>query len=320
MFIPHGLSLLWRNTTDIQIGFGHDRTLKVRDLYPREVPLLNQLSQPCTQTDIDQWAASHGVDKSRARSIVSTVSDSPVSVETAQSGYMAGVEFHYGARTGRLHVQQRASSGVSLVGAGLVGSLLATILDAEGIGSITVTDSSPVTPAQSDIFGTQYIGQRLDSVIASRLRPRRQRAETTLVISVTTRIPPRDVARTCLADGTPYLPVVIGETGIQCGPLVDTGSPCVECQVLHEADSDPAYPFLAEQVARLPQLEPPIGSAFMTASWLALIILDFVETGRNVLPHHRLHITGYSWPYVMDVQPHPECGCLSARVDDGDDG
>lgn len=311
MQIPDGLGLYWRDSDCVQIGLHPDRRAIIDGLYPREVPLLNLLRNPCTAADVDVWAKSHQVDRDRARKIWETVSATGLARDATMPGRMARDEYAAAARAGAVDPEAARSTAVTIEGAGLIGSLLAIVLDLYGFGAVAVNDPHPVSESGARWLGLAAFGQPVEAAVRPRLRPG-DPINRRIVVSVSSRVYPLHIARVCLADDIPYLPIVVAESDIQIGPFV-TGSPCLECVESERTRQDSAWPLLSAQAGRLPMLEPDTASAFLTCGFAAAELLQFVtdEGYEPRLSSAIMHIPPPpSWPTLETVERAADCGCV----------
>lgn len=311
MYLPDGLGVYWRDHDSVQVGLHPERSAIFDGLYPREVSLFNLLRNPCTPEDVSHWASSHQVDRERAAKIWGQVEESGLAVQNTLQGSMARTEFLALARAGSAFPERASRTGIEIHGTGVIGILLALALNNYGFASIHFSDSKPVTEAQSRWLGTAAFGQPTEQVVRPLLLPQRKKPERTFVISVTSRVFPRHIARMTLANDVGYLPVVVAEADVQVGPFV-TNSPCIECVELSRRDRDAKWPLLANQAERLPVVETDIASAFQASSWVVGEILHTLAYP-TVFP--RLHSSVLhippppAWPTIEKVSPHLECGC-----------
>lgn len=109
----------------------------------------------------------------------------------------------------------------------------------------------------------------------------------------------------------PHLPVVVGDSGVLVGPVVEPGAgPCLLCLELHHRDRDPAWPAIATQLlGRRSRGESPVlvMEAAAAASRLVLERLD-AAGGAAVAASVRIDAaTGAR--EVRAWQRHPDCGC-----------
>ncbi|WP_182354484.1 hypothetical protein [Flaviflexus huanghaiensis] len=316
MHIPEGLGLYWRTNDTVQLGLSPERNSVFEGLYPREIPMLSLLRNPCTLEDIDQWARSNQVDADRARKLWTEVSESGLAQERPDDGTLAPTEQAAAARAGIEELDKLSSVAVEIHGAGLIGARLALTADLYGFSSIRVADPNPVSEPVARVLGLSALGKPLESVIRPMLSPAKGRAERTFVVSVSSRVYPLHIARTCLAEDIPYLPVVIAETDIQVGPFV-AGSPCIECVESARTDRDEAWPLLSAQAGRLPMLEADAASALQVCS---LVVNELIEHAINGdmeprLSSSILHIPPPPlWPFIDQIGQHASCGCGADAV------
>ncbi|MDO5722918.1 MAG: hypothetical protein Q4P33_00745 [Flaviflexus sp.] len=309
MHLPFGLGLFWRDNESIQLGFDEARSAVLDGLYPAEVPLLGLLSRPCTLTDVLAWARGAGVDASRAKKIFQWVADTGLAVTDTHPARMAPCEFAAASRAGEVDPSARAEIGVRILGAGLIGSVCALLLDAEGIGAVQIEDRHPLTGSQSRWLGATHIGEPIDQVLRPRLRGGGQPSRR-ITLSVSSRIIPRALAAECLAEDEPYLPIVIGESDITIGPFFFPGGPCHNCLDFHRRDADPSWPFLHTQATRLPGIEPDSTAALISAAWACSEIIELATHPYPRLMASQLHLPPPpGWPRVTEVSVHGECGC-----------
>lgn len=107
----------------------------------------------------------------------------------------------------------------------------------------------------------------------------------------------------------PHLPVVLSDTGVTIGPLIEPGSgPCLLCLELHRRDADPAWPAVATQLlGRRSQA----GSSVLLAEAAGVvgrIVMGRLFEGPGARASLRIDAatgarTTRTW------LAHPECGC-----------
>lgn len=107
----------------------------------------------------------------------------------------------------------------------------------------------------------------------------------------------------------PHLPVVVSESAVTAGPLVEPGDgPCLHCVHLARVDADPAWPALATQLlGREPRKMPPLEVA-EAAALVARRVLARLAGTRERGMSWRVDATGVServWGR------HPECRCAA---------
>lgn len=109
----------------------------------------------------------------------------------------------------------------------------------------------------------------------------------------------------------PHLPVVLGDSGVAIGPLIEPGATaCLYCLQRHASEADPAWPAIASQL--LGRRSP--ADSELVASEVGAIVV------RDVLAMLRGRGGGRSDQLVVDAATgahslrsfgiHPECGCV----------
>jgi bacteriocin biosynthesis cyclodehydratase domain-containing protein len=223
---------------------------------------------------------------------------------------------------------ERAAAAVVIHGAGRVGSTLAALLGAAGVGHVHVVDRGPVRAADlapgglpaSDLYRSRAAAAA-DAV--RRGAPEVQTGQLAayrlpnLVVIATTQPVDTDLAAALQCAGLPHLVVGVRETTAVIGPLVLPGqTTCLRCADLHRADRDPAWPLLAAQLTTLrPAAAEPcdVALATLAAALGGLQCLAHIDgeeaacrdgTLEFALPSWR--VRRRSWP------PHRRCGCGAA--------
>ena len=229
--------------------------------------------------------------------------------------------------------RSRRLSTVVVEGATRVGTPLAAVLAASGIGRVVVRDTGVVRAADAVVGGLTAADEGRPRAAAAADAIRRASPLTDL-----TPLPPGGrpdltvltrawAASDPLVDrtGGPHLVATVrGETGM-VGPLVVPGaSSCLQCADLHRRDADARWPRLA---AQLTAAEAPSSGATVTCLLTALVAAGQVLAcldGRGApltlgatleLRPPDLRPRLRRWP------PHPACRCGAAdgdRVGSGD--
>jgi ThiF family len=221
----------------------------------------------------------------------------------------------------------RRQSAVVIDGATRVGTPLAAVLAASGVGRVHVRDRGPATAADAVVGGVGAADEGRPRALAAADAVRRVNPLTDLRPLPAGRMP--DLVVLCRPwaatdplqvslhrDGVPHLVAAVrGDTGV-VGPLVLPGSTsCLRCADAHRRDDDPAWPRLAAQLAAA---EPaPSGSTVtclltaVTAAVQALAHLDgsaapaVLEATLELRPPGLLPVLR-RWP------AHPDCPCGAA--------
>jgi bacteriocin biosynthesis cyclodehydratase domain-containing protein len=107
----------------------------------------------------------------------------------------------------------------------------------------------------------------------------------------------------------PHLPVVVSDTGVTVGPMIEPGDgPCLLCLELHRRDDDPAWPAVASQLlGRRSGVATPLVAA-ETAAIVARLALARLQD--EALPAVSVRIDAESGDRTeRGWLAHPECGC-----------
>jgi bacteriocin biosynthesis cyclodehydratase domain-containing protein len=108
----------------------------------------------------------------------------------------------------------------------------------------------------------------------------------------------------------PHLPVVLSDTEVAIGPVVEPGSgPCLYCLHRHSTDADSAWPAMATQLfgRRSPSDDEIVASE--VAAIVARLTLGRLETGA-AFAHESIHIDVATGSLTTKRwSRHPSCGC-----------
>ncbi|MDK3258778.1 ThiF family adenylyltransferase [Blastococcus capsensis] len=218
----------------------------------------------------------------------------------------------------------RRLATVVVEGATRVGTPLAAVLAASGVGRVVVRDAGIVTAADTVVGGLTAADEGRPRSAAAADAIRRASPLTDLGplpaglapdLTVYTRAWAASDPLVAAADGAHLVATVRGETGV-VGPLVLPGtSSCLHCADLHRRDADARWPRLA---AQLTASEAPASGATLTclltallAAGQALAYLDdagaplTLDATVEVRPPDLL-------PRLRRWPPHPTCGCGAA--------
>ena len=156
---------------------------------------------------------------------------------------------------------RRSGTYVRIYGAGKVGSVIATLLAAAGVGHVSSRDSGTVSAADLVPGGLSEadIGAPRSAGAARAIRRTAPEARTgddarRPDLAVLTGRDGPELAARLLADDVPHLIAAAGEAIGIVGPLVIPGrSACLHCLDLARAERDPAWPLvLAQLIGRQP--------------------------------------------------------------------
>jgi hypothetical protein len=303
-----GLRRLWRDGATLQLGVDPDRAVILTDL---TTPAINALDALDGSRSL---GALLGELCPQARELVAVVEAAGLLDDaTVDPGHTAVPMIEHerflpdaaalslrsdDPTFARRLTERRRRSRIRVQGAGRVGSQVATLLAAGGVGRVVVDDAGVATPAD-----VAPAGLRLDDIG----RPRSVAAGA--AVARVTRLPgarsrrPQAPFRPDLAviapigmpvvhpadsleletSGVPHLLAGVRETTGIVGPLVVPGrTSCLHCQHLHRNRLDAAWPLLALQMSRRSATNPDpceITLATLVAALAAMQALEFIDSG-----------------------------------------
>lgn len=232
--------------------------------------------------------------------------------------------------------QARRRSVVLVEGATRVGTPLAAVLAASGIGRVSVRDDAVVGAGDTVVGGMTADDEGRPRALAAAdavrraspltdLRPLPEGIRPDLVVLARPWAASDPTVGDWARNGIPHLVATVrGSTGV-VGPLVVPGATsCLRCGDLHRRDAEPRWPQLA---AQLTAGEPPPSGAtvtcLLTAVTAAVQVLAYLDgSAAPVTLEATLEIGPPDLvPRVRRWAAHPECGCVQrAGEATGDNG
>ncbi|MGY5882813.1 ThiF family adenylyltransferase [Modestobacter lacusdianchii] len=223
----------------------------------------------------------------------------------------------------------RRQSAVVVEGATRVGTPLAAVLAASGVGRVHVRDRGPTRAGDAVVGGAAAGDEGRPRALAAAdavrraspltdLRPLPAGATVDLVVLCRPWAAADPLTAALHQDGTPHLVATVrGETGI-VGPLVVPGGEggCLRCADAWRRDDDPAWPRLAAQLAAADPA--PSGStltALFTALTAAVQVLAHLDGDDGpVTVGGTLELRSPEFlPRLRRWPAHPDCACGAAR-------
>ncbi|MBW8765798.1 MAG: ThiF family adenylyltransferase [Geodermatophilales bacterium] len=223
--------------------------------------------------------------------------------------------------------RRRRNAVVVIEGATRVGTPLAAVLAASGIGRVTVQDTGLTAAGDAVVGGLTAADEGRPRALAAAdavrraspltdLRPLPSGVRADLVVLARAWAASDPLVAGIHRAGVPHLVATVrGQTGV-VGPLVVPGSTsCLRCADLHRRDADPRWPRLA---AQLTAAEPPPSGAtvtcLLTAATAALQVLAYLDgTAAPAALDSTLELCPPELsPRVRRWPPHPACGCGAA--------
>jgi len=221
---------------------------------------------------------------------------------------------------GKKRLARRLAACVEVRGAGRVGSAVANLLAAAGVGVVRVVDAGIVGPADLGPAGLRehQLGGGRGPAATPPPVPRRRRSGSAPPVALIV-LASDDGAAIDRPPGPtpPHLAAYVCETAGVIGPLVIPGrSPCLRCLDLTRTDRDPGWPELTAQL-RAPGRRAAVGRsacdvvlATAVAAHACLQALSYLDCGTCAAVGGTLHVElpegglrRRSWV------SHPACGC-----------
>lgn len=211
----------------------------------------------------------------------------------------------------------RQRAHVRIQGAGRVGSTIARLVAAAGVGTVSVDDTSHTSVDDVSPGGLDETDVGLPRDRATRAHlghsPRPADGVPDLVVLGSSAGPYAATGDRLVRDGVPHIVAQVIETTGVVGPLVVPGeSPCLRCVELHRTDADPAWPLVIGQSLHRPA---PVPACDVTLS---------ASVGALAASHVVAHLDGFTTASVGGTieitlpagqprrrtwQAHPACGC-----------
>lgn len=336
---------LWRDGSTIQIGLDPDRAVMIGSIDSGTARLLRDLDGTRSEAEILADAAASGLDVAVVTRLLAglrrhrlVVDGYPVALsslggpevaERLAPDHSSLALIHPGDTASQI-LTRRHQSAVVVHGAGRIGTPLAALLAASGVGRVVMVDSAPGRLGDCAPGGLRPSDQHRPRAEAAAdvLRRCAPEVDTTPLpatrypdLVILTDMPPRgsDLLPALHAAGVTHLLVGIRETTSVVGPMVRPGtSSCLRCADLHRCDRDPAWPTLAAQLAtpRRGVAEPcDLVLASMTATLGAMQALAHLDGGDPAVVEGTLEVALPGWQVRRRTWlAHPGCGCGAWRT------
>jgi len=122
---------------------------------------------------------------------------------------------------------------------------------------------------------------------------------------------------TWLRRDIPHLPVVISDTAVTIGPLVEPGrGPCLYCVQSHRADADPAWPAIATQLhSTRSQADTPLVAGEAAGAAVRIVRAFLADPARGGFAAALSLAVDTGATTVTECVPHPLCGCRGLGVE-----
>jgi hypothetical protein len=221
----------------------------------------------------------------------------------------------------------RCAAAVVVEGATRVGTPLAAVLAASGVGRVSVRDTGLTTAGDAVVGGLTAADEGRPRSLAAAdavrranpltdLRPLPAGSSPDLVVLTGAWAASDPLVAALHRSGVPHMVATVrGETGV-VGPLVLPGlTSCLRCADLHRRDADPRWPRLAAQLTAT--VPPPSGATVtclftaVTAAVQVLAHLDASGAPAALDATLELRLPDLL-PRLRRWSAHPACGCGAA--------
>jgi bacteriocin biosynthesis cyclodehydratase domain-containing protein len=332
-----GLRQAWRAPGLLQFGLDPERAVVIEGVDSLLAGFLVSLDGSLDEQGALQLAQRTGVDTDRARAALDVLAeaglladagcaDSPTSLSLMERDRMApdlraSALGRPSPSAGPDAIHARRHALVAVIGAGRVGTGVAALLGAAGVGMLVIADDEPalasdITPfglSAHDIGRPRFYGARrvLAGAAPSTRVLSRIGSRPDLVVLAPEEEADRASVIRLVSEGVPHLLASVSEAAGTVGPFVVPGeTACLHCIDLHRSDLDPAWPaLLAQTVVPGPAPASDVALAGVVASLAVLHVTTFLTGDRPSSMGGTLTIgldgsmRRRTWP------PHPGCGC-----------
>ena len=332
-----GLLHLWRDSKTVQIGVDPRRGCIVSGLGDATAAVLAILDGSRDRAALLAETATRGIDADTTDRVLALLAaggaldDFPVAARhVLPRATRARLEpelataslAHRDGDGGVRVIARRLLSQVRVHGAGRIGSSLACLLAASGIGHLTCRDQRPAGPTDAAPAGLDLAaaGAPREEGVARAIRRvapdvRTDDNGTRPDLAVLTDGHDPALIAGLMADRIPHLTATAAEAIGVVGPLVLPGrSACLRCLDLNRRDRDPAWPLIAAQLARKRPATPACDAVLATAvaAHAAGQVLGFIDrTGpAPTVVNGTLELVLPDWRWRRRSWPvHGECAC-----------
>ncbi len=332
-----GLIHLWRDSETIQIGVDPRRGFAFTGLGYAAAAVLSVLDGSRDRAAVLAATATRGIPADAADRVLALLAaggaldDFPATARhllprdsqarLAPELATSSLAHRDGDGGARVMVRRRLSQ-VRVHGAGRIGSSVACLLAASGVGHVTCRDRRPAGPADAAPAGLAVTDSgaprergvaRAVRRVAPDVRTEADGTRPDLVL-LTDEADPGLIAE-LMAERVPHLTAAAAEAIGVVGPLVIPGrSACLRCLDLTRRDGDPAWPLIAAQLAGKTPATPACDAVLATsvaahAAGQALAFIDRSGPGPAVISG-TLELVLPDWRWRRRTWPvHHECGC-----------
>jgi hypothetical protein len=339
--LKSGLRQLWRDGQTLQIGVDPRRGFALTGPGHTVAAVLAVLDGSRDRDGVLAAAAARGVPAEAADRVIAllaaagALNDFPPSARralTQEAQARLGPELATASLAqqdgdgGVRVIVRRRLSHVRVHGAGRIGSSIACLLAASGIGHISCQDRQPAVPSDAAPAGLDLADAGAPREcgalrVIQRIAPDVRSGDGTRPdLVVLTDHDELGATSALMAQRVPHLAATAGEAIGVVGPLVLPGrSACLRCLDLTRRDHDPAWPLIAAQLAGTRPAVPACDAVLATAvaahaAGQALAFIDRAAPGPAVL-NGTIELVLPDWRWRRRSWPiHGECGCRRSNA------
>ncbi len=333
-----GLLPVWRDSNTLQIGIDSRRAVAVSGI-GRTAALIGLLDGSRDHRAMIAAAGALGISAEVADRLITLLAAAgvlddfpagalravPDSLRSRLAPELATTSLAHGDGDGGARsLARRSGTYVRIYGAGKVGSCIATLLAAAGIGHVACRDAgqafaadlAPAGLCEADIGEPRSAGAaRAVRRTAPEVRTDDDTGQPDVAVLTGSHAP--ELAARLMADGVPHLTATAGEAIGIVGPLVIPGrSACLRCLDMTRAERDPAWPLVLAQLVERQPSTPACDCVLATsvAAQASGQVLTFVDRGgkADAVTNGTLELVLPGWQWRRRTwMPHADCGCAS---------
>jgi bacteriocin biosynthesis cyclodehydratase domain-containing protein len=327
-----GLLPVWRDRNTLQIGIDSRRAVALTGM-ASAARMITLLDGSRDRAQVIQAAAEHGIPTETADRVLTLLAaadalddfpagtlgllPSPLRARLAAelaTASLAHRDGDGGART----LARRLAAQVRIHGAGRVGTGIASLLTASGIGRVTHAEESATQAAAQPSRANRPSTKPPTPPPGTPPGPP-QPGPPWPDLAVLVGRHPLELRATLMRERIPHLAATADEAIGIVGPLVIPGrTACLRCMDLTRADRDPAWPLiLAQLLGRQPDplaCDAPLAAA--VAAHAAAQALAFIDRPfeSGAAENGTLELVLPSWEWRRRTwPPHPDCDCGGRR-------
>jgi hypothetical protein len=344
-----GLQWVWRDRDTLQIGIDSRRAIALTGMRAA-VAVIGLLDGSRDRGQVIAAAADHGIRAEAADRVIallaaagtlcdfpaSTMATLPDDVRVRLASELATASLAHGDGDGGARVlARRQAAAIRVHGTGPVGSCIASLLTASGIGRVVsvgpVADWPPSScpqipqPPEADDRPPATAGPAGTPRMAPRGTPPTVPGGTPQMalssggklpdLAVLVGLHDHELASALVRERVPHLAASASEAIGVVGPLVVPGqSACLRCLDLARTDRDPAWPLILAQLAGREPHPTACDAALATAvaAQAASQALAFVDRAApaSAVVNGTLELVLPAWQWRRRTwPPHPKCSC-----------